>query len=391
MAGVRKVRLILGLVIIAAVGVILLVVRGKRHIPTAPVQRGQFVIKIVRTGEVKARKSLTICAPSVGVQLLLVRLVPEGTYVKKGDFIAQFDTTELLQRLESARRELAAARADLELAVAKNELRKRELEDEVRKKEVKLKQAEGGSPVEIEDATRELEIAKARLETELKMMEAEIVKKKIDISRAEEMVRSAEKNLRQLTVTAPGDGIVIHEKVWRSGGQVKVQEGDSPWPGQPIISLPDLSTLYIATDIDEADISKVRLGQECRITLEAYPDTSFPGHITKIGNLARSKYYSGGPNVFDVSVDLEQIDERFKPGMIAKVEIIVASYDDRIFVPIESVFTKDGRTVVYVKRGTSFEERPIEIGERNNTSVIVTSGLEEGEEVALKDPTKPEG
>ncbi len=381
--------------IASIIGVLLIVSllwRSVHHpdIPIAKAERGKFVISIKRTGEMKAQRSVTITAPSIGEQLIITYLVPEGTFVKKGDLLVQFDPTELLSRLESAKRDLAAAEADLELTKAKNDLRQRELAEEIRKKEIEVKRAEGLSPVEVENARAELELAKAKAETEIKLMQAELVKSQVQLERAKQRVASAQKSLNELTVRAPSDGLVIHEKVWRSGQQVKVQEGDSPWPMQPILSLPDLSTLYVATDVDEADIGRISPGQECHITLEAYPDTSFTGHVERIGNLARPKYYTGGPNVFDVWVRLDKIDERFRPGMKTKVEIIVDVADSVVFVPIEAVFEDNGVPVVYVRQG-GFKRREIEVGKRNDTHIVVKRGLKGGEEVALVKPAENAG
>jgi RND family efflux transporter MFP subunit len=382
-----KTGVIVGAIVVVGVILILTLARNAGTVST-PAERGEFTIKIVRSGVLTARRSLTVTAPSVGSKLLITRLVPEGTYVAKGDFLAQFDDMEFTERLESARRELTAARADLDLMLAKNELRKKELDAGVAEGQLALRKAEGGSAADLEKAERDADLAVARRETELKVMEAEALKEEVNIARAEERVTTAEKNIAKLTVTAPGDGIVIHEKVWRGGQQVKVQEGDSPWPGQPIMALPDLSTQYVASDIDETDISRVGVDQFCRITLEAYPDTSFGGHIGTVGNLARSKYQSRGPNVFDISVELDEKDERFRPGMIARVEIIVDVYPDEIFVPIESVFEKEGATLVYVKSGRGFRPREVEVGPRNDSHIIIRSGLGEGDEVALEDPTE---
>ena len=377
---------ILSVVVIAIVVMILVSLGGRRNIPLAKVKRGEFVISVTRSGEIKALRSLTISAPSVGGKLLITRLIPEGTMVTKGDFLVQFDPTELLDRLESAKRDLTAAQADLDLTEAKNNLRERELKEEIRKKEIGARKAEGESPLEIENAQRELELARVRCETEGKIMRAEVVKTEVHIARAQERVTSAERSLQGLSVTAPGDGIVVHEKVWKGGQQVKVQEGDSPWPMQPIISLPDLGTLYVATDIDEIYISRIAVDLPCLLTLEAYPDTSYDGRISKIGNLARGKHYTGGPNVFDVSAEPDSIDSRFRPGMKTKVEIIADVIDDVVSVAIEGVFEKDGQPVVYVKDGNSFEERQVEVGKRNDTHIVIRSGLEGTEEIALMDP-----
>jgi HlyD family secretion protein len=359
---------------------------SRRAIPTAVVERGEFKISIVRTGEVKALRSVTVSAPTVGEKLVITRLIPEGTFVKKGDVLVEFDTTELLERLRNAERELVAARAESELTQAKNSLREKELLEEIRRKELVLKQAEGGSPVDFENARQDLELAKAKYQTELKVMEAEVVKTETNIGRSEERLASAEKSLDELLVRAPTDGLVIHEKVWRSGRQVKVQEGDSPWPMQPILSLPDLSTLYVATDVDETDISRIEKGQVCLLTLEAYPDTTFRGNVSNVGNLARTKYYGSGPNVFDVDVSLDSIDPRLRPGMNVKVEVIVDTFADEVYVPIEAVFSRGGETVVYVKSGGAFKEQPVAVGKRNDTHIIVHDGVEASEEIALVDP-----
>jgi RND family efflux transporter MFP subunit len=379
-----------GVAAVAAVVSVALFVRssGSGQIPVADVRRGEFVISVTRGGEVRAERSLTVTAPAVGEQIVITELIKEGTFVKKGDLLAQFDPTSLISRLESAEQDARAAQAEVDLASAQSDLKRRELLEEIRRKEIALKAAEGGSPISLEDARQELEIAKARYETELKIMSAETVKKQVTVSRAEQRVESAGRSLEQLSVKSPGDGLVIHEKVWRGGRQVKVQEGDSPWPMQPIISLPDLRTLYVATDVDETDISRIDTEQLCKVTLEAYPDTTFKGHVRTIGNLARSRYYDGGPNVFDVHVELGQMDPRFRPGMKAKVEIIVDALEDQVFVPIEAVFDNDGRTVVYAKRGRTFAAHEVEVGRRNDTHVVIHSGLDDVETLALTDPTR---
>jgi multidrug efflux pump subunit AcrA (membrane-fusion protein) len=88
--------------------------------------------------------------------------------------------------------------------------------------------------------------------------------------------------------------------------------------------------------------------------------------------------------VFEVEVTLDSTDERLKPGMSAKADIIIDVYEDVLSVPLEAVFERDDTTIVYTEGGKTI---PVSLGARNDFGVIVTDGLEEGMEIALVDPT----
>jgi cobalt-zinc-cadmium efflux system membrane fusion protein len=85
-------------------------------------------------------------------------------------------------------------------------------------------------------------------------------------------------------------------------------------------------------------------------------------------------------------VDLDEIDPRFRPGMKVKVDVTVDTFQGEIFVPIEGVYSLGGETVVYVRRGGTFEERPVVVGRRNDTHIIVHDGLDGSETIALVNP-----
>lgn len=167
----------------------------------------------------------------------------------------------------------------------------------------------------------------------------------------------------------------------------KVQAGDSPWPGQGLVNLPDLSSMIVKATASEVDASVVDSGQEVIVKLDALPDTAFKGTVYKKGTLARKKDHNSKVNVFDVEVAIHDHDARLKPGMSASGRIIIDRVDSVISVPLEAVFEKDGRPVVYLDNK---DEKPVQVGRRNDMLIEVVDGLEEGQRVCLVDPTLDE-
>lgn len=156
-----------------------------------------------------------------------------------------------------------------------------------------------------------------------------------------------------------------------------------------MIGLPDLSRMQVKVQVNEMDISKIKLEQSVVVTLDAYPDTTFAGHVTEVATLARTKDRESRVKVFDTLAHLDGSDEKLMPGMTISCEIVVERLPDTLFVPLEAVFRKDKETIVYLKDGGDFIERVISAGLENDNYTLVAEGLKEGDHVALTDPTAP--
>ncbi|UCD62972.1 MAG: hypothetical protein JSW34_09445, partial [Candidatus Zixiibacteriota bacterium] len=131
----------------------------------------------------------------------------------------------------------------------------------------------------------------------------------------------------------------------------------------------------------------VDTGQLVRVVLDAFPNKVYDGRVTKKGTLARRKDYNSKINVFDIEVSILEQDDNLKPGMSASVEIIVDEIPELVYVPLEAVFEKEGKTVVYM---SDRDEREVTVGRRNDMSIEIVEGLEGGEEICLVDPTLDE-
>lgn len=379
------------LIIAAAIVVIILVfvfsgIGGTTgQIPTAKVKRGELVVSLSENGRLAAKRSMSVSSPRIRGNLQITKLAKEGSLVKEGDFLVQFDPTEQETRLRDAEAELKIAEANLSKAKAQYDMDIMQLELELKRSERSYSEKLSEAPIIRKEAEMELELAKLKYDSQKKSLLADIEKMEVEVDKARDKKESATRDLEKMTLTAPIPGLVVYLESWKGSGMAKIQEGDNPWTGQALINLPDLTTMIVETTVSEVDLSKISLEQKVNISLDAIPGPVYTGIVTDIGTLAHPKERGSEINVFDVEVQLDSTDERLKPGMSAKADIIIDVLDSVLMVPIEAVFEREDTTVVYTKSG---KKMPVALGPRNDESVVIASGLEEGDEIALIDPTR---
>lgn len=395
---------------IAAVLIVVLVVfsvtkkRRLGDIPSALVESGMFVISLSETGELRATRSTTVSAPRVGnwnARPQVVKLAPEGTTVGKGDFLAQFDPSALDQTIEQKQSELEMADADLARAKsanialiqdltsslanvkASNEMAKLQLEQMQFEAEVKRREQQ----LQLERSLNDVKRAETKLESQRVINAEEERKLELRVRQAKAEREKAIQDKESLTLTAPMAGLVVYPKVWSGGSNPqKVQEGDTPWPGQPIIELPDLSEMEVATEVSEIDVSKVEPGQRVEIRLDAFPESLFVGSVTSVATLAKDKGEENPAKVFEVTVLIENNSPILRPGMTASARIIVNELPDRLWIPVDAVFSADDTTIVYRVEGGTLLKTTVALGPKNENAVVVEHGLEVGEWVSLVEP-----
>ena len=371
-------------------------------LPSYTVRRGDFLIPITTKGELQAVHSISITVPrTAGYSLRITRLVPEGAIVKKGDFLVQFDTSEIKETIHKRENDLKNAiaelnklkaniestRQDLESQLemqqysyeqAKLQLKKMEFESEARKREEELS---------MKKAEIALNQAKYRLRAQKAIDKASLQKAQLAVDQARSNLEAAQKNLKDMTFLSPANGMVVYNRIWGSSGLQKVKIGDTPWYGQSILEIPDLSKMYVKTKVNEVDIDRLRKGQLVSVTVDALPGLELSGKVTSIAALAHNDRATNN-KVFDVEVSLDSTAERLKPGMTATCKIITDRLKNVISAPLESIFEKDGKTIVYVLTPKP-KARKVETGEKNEDSIVIKLGLKPGEKISLWDPTKP--
>jgi len=400
-----------------AVAAIILLVAGAglafRHtaipnIPTAEVNRGEFVDNIPIRGNVKALHYIQLAAPSIAGDLQIVKLAAMGSVVKKGDVVVQFDTTTLQATLDQRRSELKSAEADIEHSRAEARLtREQQATDIVQGRyavdRAKLDTSKQEILSEIDGAETRLKLADAEQKyKELQQKDvstkdstdADIEAKKHKREKSLFDVRLAERQLASLTLRAPADGIVNimpnqRARNWTQGGSTPdFKEGDRAWSGAVIAQLPDLSSVRVSARVDESDRGRLKSSQTATVRIDAIADKEFPAQIAEISPLAKLDYSSWPfTKNFDIALQILETDARIRPGLSASARIAVEKIPNSILVPVEAVFDKNGRSVAYVLDGSRFEERNVQVARRGRTQLLIASGLRPGEKVALKDPT----
>lgn len=395
--------------LLVAMGAVALHRTATPGVPTAEVKRGEFVDYVQIRGEIKALNSVQLTAPSIAGDLQIMKLVPTGTLVKAGDVVVQFDTSTLQRTLETKQSELKSAEADIEHSRAENRLTQEQQATDVLQgrydvDRAKLDTSQQEILSEIDGAKTRLKLTDA--EQKFKELEqkdkstkasgdAEIDAKKLKRSKALFDVRMAERQLASLTLRAPADGMVtimpnFRARNWMTGGSTPdFKEGDRAWAGAVVAELPDLSVVRASARVDESDRGRLSTTQTATVRIDAIADKEFRAMVADISPLAKLDYSSWPfTKNFDIAIQILDADTRIRPGMSASGRIAVEKIANGILVPQEALFEKNGQPVAYVLRGSKFEERPVQVARRSKSQLLIASGLQAGEKVALKDPTQ---
>lgn len=367
------------------------------------VQQGEFEVVVTTTGELQAKQSEEITGPeglrnrSLGIrEVKILDLVDEGTVVDSGDYVATLDKTEAMSKLqdiedelEKKKSEYLKARLDtaMELKKLRNELIDKEYS--VEEKELRMKQSKYEPPatrrqakIEYQRAKRAFKQAKENYSLQVEQAEAKMREVAINLEKQRRMKEEMEQMLGNFKIYAPQNGMVIYKKGW-DGKKRKEGSTISPWD-LTVAKLPDLSTLVSKTYVNEIDISKVKMGQNVEITVDAFPNKQYKGEVTEVANIGQELKKTGA-KVFEVVITLHEADSILRPSMTTSNRIVTSQYRDVNYLPLEAVFSEDNSHFVYT---LNRKKREIKVGETNANHIIVKQ-LSAGKKVRLNKPDNP--
>ena len=367
------------------------------------VKRGDFEILVTITGELQAENSEQISAPA---ELRMVRLyqikiqdlIPEGTVVDSGDYVAKLDRSEgdsrlkdILDELEKAESKLLKTKLDTTISLRNLRDDLINLEFAMEDKEITLEQSKFEPPATIRRATIELDKSKRAFDQAKKNYTLKVRQAKADMREAEiDLAKKTRQRdemmniLEKFTVKAPSPGMVIYHKEW-SGQKRKVGSNISPWD-LTVATLPDLSSMITETYINEIDISKIKTEQEVRIGVDAFPEKEYTGQVFEVANIGE-QLPNTDAKVFQVKIKVNETDPILRPGMTTSNQIITTTFEDVLYLPLEAIHVNDSIPFVYKKNGV---KQIVVVGESNENEIIIEQGLEEEDKVFLTIPENPE-
>ena len=477
-------------IVVALASIVLLfiwlkVVRGREDptsgFSTFVAKRGPLTISVLESGTISPQEQITLRNEVEG-RTSIVRLVPDGSLVKKGELLVELDASTLkdriidqdiaVQRAEAAyvgaQESLAVtenqAKSDIDVArltlkFAKQDLQQyvdglypkdvNEMTAKIRLAEEDLKRAEDVNDWsktlyeekylseteyladklsvqrrklerdvtnsnldllqnftyhrQIEQLTSDVNQADMALERTERKASADVIQAKADLrakelefNRQKEKLQKTEDQLAKTTIYAPQDGMVVYATSSGGGRRGPFDRRDPMDIGvevserQDLINLPTATLMKAAVDIHETSLEKVRVGLPAVITVEALAGKKFLGRVNRIAPLpdARMQWANPDLKIYPTDIYLEDSNGSLRTGMSCKAEIIIAQYENEVYVPVQAVLRVAGQPTVYVVKDGAYTERKVEIGLDDNKMIRIVSGLEEGEVVLMTPPLR---
>ncbi|MFQ6102272.1 MAG: efflux RND transporter periplasmic adaptor subunit [Anaerolineae bacterium] len=202
--------------------------------------------------------------------------------------------------------------------------------------------------------------------------ESDIEAAQLQVDQARASLEQARLQLKQATLTAPMVGTVT---------ALNIQPGEMASAGQSaIVVISDLSVLVVEINLDETDVAQVTVGQEALVSVDAFPDAELTGEVTFIAPVAQVE---SGVVLYPVTVRLSPTEIPLRAGMTADVEIVSASQEGALIVPLRAVHTEGEQAYVYRLVGSQTGQVEVTLGLTTDTEVEITSGLAEGDVVSV--------
>ncbi len=338
-----------------------------------------------------------------GLDMHLTSLRTTGEQVKSGQVVAEFDTTEQEYKLKEAEADLAEAEAHLAQAKAQNDAQDEEdhyallkAESDVRLAELDVRKNPLLPSLTAKENILTLDAAKDHL-TQLQhnlanrkaTNQAAIAIQEAARGKAESQAKTARENIEAMTLKAHRDGYVSVRQ--NAGGNMMFygmvlpifQVGDQVRPGMAVAEIPDLKNWELSANIGELDRGHLSVGEPAEITVVALPNRTFKGHVKELGGTTGSPW----DRHFECKIALDDPVPELRPGMSATVVVTTDQMKGVLSLPSQAMFESDGHTFVYVQTPSGFTSKDVRLVRRNDMRVVVT-GVNEGERVALANPTE---
>lgn len=400
------------------------------------VAKGTLAITVKERGNLESSKNEDAMSEVEG-STTIIKILPEGTRVRKGELVCELDSAGLKDTLTNQKitvQQAEAAYANSKLTREVAEIAKDEYIQGTYMQDIR--QAEGEKALAETDMLRAKDrlswsqemfkkgylsatqkiaeeanlqratFSKEQAETKITVLK-EYTKRKmltdlnsnIEKAKSDELAKEATLNLEKekeskLTaqiekckLLAPNDGLVVYANdPGRFGGsnQPQIEEGAQVRERQPIFRLPDINNMRVNTKVHESQIDRMEKGLKARIRIDAFPGEIIDGTVDSVAPLPDSaSFFSSDVKVYTTQVTIDKPNTALRPGMTAQVEILINEYENVLALPVQAILQVTGKDAVYVKKAADWKRVEVELGDTNDQLIEVKKGLADGDEVAL--------
>lgn len=368
------------------------------------VKEGEFVIDVTTTGELEARSSENIMGPNTMAlrdariwQLVIEDIVPDGTVVDSGDWVATLDRSELENKIKDQELEVEKLQTQYVKTQLDTSMTLRTARDElinlkygVEEAKITVDQSIYEPPATQRQVQMDYDKAKRTLDQSIENYDIKDQKAQADMKEVSANLTKAQRKLdefkelmKSFTIKAPKAGMVNYKKNWE-GKKQGVGAQFSAWENV-VATLPNLSAMNSKTYVNEIDISKVKVGQKAEVEVDAFPGKEFTGKVVEVANIGEQLKNSNA-KVFEVIIQIDGRDSILRPSMTTKNRIITDVIDSALYVPIECVHSND--SITYVYKGS--HKQQVLSGKSNESDMIILTGLEKGDRIYLHAPADAE-
>ncbi len=406
----KRTFIITGIIVVAAIIVLIVIIKltSRKDVSNlfAESEKGQFDIVVTTTGELQAKKSTDIFGPdfsqSRGIRAMDIKLtdiVPEGTEVKGGDYVATLDRTAFDNSLKDELERLITFETNLEMKILDTAVTLSNLRDNIKnlgfsveEAAITLQQSKYEPPttirqaeISLDKANRTLDQSKRGYSLRVEQAKSDMRTNKTNLAEQRTRVSDLQTVLSKFIITAPSSGMIIYKRD-RMGAKRKLGSSISPWDNV-VATLPDMSSMMSKTYVNEIDVSKVKTGQHVEILVDAFPEKSYTGTVTSVANIGE-QLPNADAKVFEVLIEVDGSDPILRPSMTTGNKIVTKTIDNVTYIPLESVQAgTDSIPYVYMKNGT---RQVVVLGESNENNVVIEQGLQPGTQIYLNTPAKAE-
>jgi multidrug resistance efflux pump len=287
-------------------------------------------------GLVEAVEFFGVVAPSGhNGQLTIVRIAPKGATVKKGDLVIEFDRQVPLREAidkqaewKQLEEDIRKKQAEIKLQDAVDDTSLKTAENDLALARLETTKNDVLPRIEAEKNTLNLEAAQAKLPGLRKSIElkreaaaAELSILELKRDRAARVRDRAMATAEALLVVAPIDGLIVPRTIWKQGPG-EPEEGDEVWPGMAVLDVVSPRAMRVRVKVNQVDVHRLVVGSPVRITLDAYPERSYPGRLRQVSPIAARGAFSPKVRTFTAIFDIDAQQSEIAPDLSAAVDVL---------------------------------------------------------------------